>query len=134
MFHGMVQRALRVQSGVVVMIDSELILLPHVSVVLRSLHAVDHDWLLTGLPRTVDDFPYSLRDDWLQAHGVQIEDEKVCLFLLNTIFGLSAAYVSFFFSRTFTSFLIHLAFTYCRILLVCLPVPFLKYAHLAPSS
>ncbi|BBN14553.1 beta-arabinofuranosyltransferase [Marchantia polymorpha subsp. ruderalis] len=56
---------------------SELILLPHVSVVLRSLHAVDHDWLLTGLPRTVDDFPYSLRDDWLQAHGVQIEDEKV---------------------------------------------------------
>ncbi|KAL2622911.1 hypothetical protein R1flu_003116 [Riccia fluitans] len=77
MFHGMVQRALRVQSGVVVIIDPGLILLPHVSTVLGSLYELDEDWLLTGLPRTVQNFPYSLGNDWLQSDGVVVEDAKV---------------------------------------------------------
>ncbi|KAL3691124.1 hypothetical protein R1sor_004775 [Riccia sorocarpa] len=82
MFHGMVQRALRVQTGVVVMIDPELILLPHVSAVLGSLYELDQDWLLTGLPRTVQDFPYTLGADWLQRHGAVVEDAKVAEYVV----------------------------------------------------
>lgn len=75
----MVSRARSCSSGIVMLIDPDVILLRHVFRVIQSIHGgFAEGWLVTALPLVVQDFPFSLQGREFESFGADVEEKKVC--------------------------------------------------------